>query len=547
MADLVDLGVVQVDPKALVKEIRQDLKDDWFPDSLLHEDRLKGGKVVEAIEENVAKNNGRYMAADSEPHDIPKKGFVLRYSLETPIIDRAYYHVLCRSLLPVYDPLFGERVLSHRMNPKEERGERYIFRHPIEQWRQFEGFARDEAAGNKVVLVTDISNFYENISVEKLQAVLTDKLKLSKVPASDKVRMRATIDELVACLAQWGFDGKKGIPQNRDASSILANVYMMPVDAAMEELGLSYYRYMDDIRVVVDDRYRARRALQDLIGILRKSGLNVNAAKTKILEPGTESYERELGGADLELEQIDQMWKTRSEQVIRRSLGDLKRYTMRLIKERLTQERGFRFAIRRFENLALCNDFELESEYFTEVVEASIQELDEQPYTTDQLVRLLKAAPVDASQLDRVVDFLRDPARSIYDWQNYLLWQLLVYKQYFSDAAIELAMREAADGRGPGRRAGATLLLGASGREEAVELVLSNFERLQGTLEIRAGLIAVHDVAFHKGVKQRVAPFVKAHDFGVYRTLNEGFGGRYHTELEPISFKEMYDEVSQYD
>lgn len=353
--------------------------------------------------------------------------------------------------------------------------------------------------------------------------------------------------ELLNCLKQWAYNEAQGIPQNRDASSILGNIYMLPVDQAMLAKGYQYFRYMDDIRIVADNRYKARAALQDLICELRKYGLNVNGAKTKILTPGTDEYVKELGAPEAELEAIEEMWRSRSGTVIRRSLPHLRSYALKLIAAGRTHERGFRFCINKFCNLALCEEFEVEQAFFSDIVDAAIKELDEQPFASDQLIRFLKAAPVTPVQMEAVVGFIRDRSRSIYAWQGYLVWQLLAYHKHFSDPALEAARAQALDGSSSGVRAGAIHYLGVGGRTEDTQLIMKNFQYLTTPIEIRSALIAIHDVPFRKGVEQDVKPHIQPHDQGVYTTLNKEFRGEHIRRLEPVTFSMMYDEVSQYD
>ena len=168
---------------------------------------------------------------------------------------------------------------------------------------------------------------------------------------------------------------------------------MLPIDEEMLNRGYTYYRYVDDIRIATTNRYAARAALQDLIVELRKLGLNVNSAKTKILEPGMQEYEVELFRRYPDLEQIDNMWRSRSLPVIRRSFEPLRTLALKLVTQGRTQEAAFRFCIQRFENLARCQQMDVPRDYFDPLVTIAIQELDSQPCSSDQLVRFLKAAP----------------------------------------------------------------------------------------------------------------------------------------------------------
>jgi hypothetical protein len=48
--------------------------------------------------------------------------------------------------------------------------------------------------------------------------------------ADEKGKIREYLERLFEWLSEWSFSSARGIPQNRDASSFLANIYMIPVD-----------------------------------------------------------------------------------------------------------------------------------------------------------------------------------------------------------------------------------------------------------------------------------------------------------------------------
>lgn len=467
--------------------------------------------------------------------------------METSLIDRAYYHALAAELLPFYDNLLSPVVLSHRYASSGDRKGRYLFLHPIEQWKLFRGYVAQEANNKNYILVTDVQNYFENIKINLLIRLLRERVAQLEATGLEKARIRTIIDHLSRCLKTWCFRGTHGLPQNRDASSFLGNILMMTIDEAMLKRGYTYFRYMDDIKIVTSSRYKARSALQDLIVELRKIGLNVNAAKTHILEPGTPEYSEIISQGDIELEQIDNMWRSRSLPVIRRSFEPLRRLAIRLIGENRTQERGFRFCVKRFENLALCTEIDLLPSYFESMIEAAITELDTQPCSTDQLVRFLKAAPTTQAQIGRVAGFLRDHERAIYDWQNYLLWQLLVYKEHDDPELIPIARKRISQSSLQADRAGAMLFLGALGEEKDRETVARYFVRCKNHLLQRNALIAVHELAFGRGIKQHVAPHVLPYLKGTYRRIRERFKGCYHRPLPPVSYIDIYDDVTSYE
>jgi len=548
MGDEVDLRWIQFDPDQAVRELRQDFKDDWFPDTLAYRDLLDGQVLSECIRANLAGNDGFFLATRACEQNIPKRRFTLRYALETPYVDRAYFHLLAAQLVPFYDPLLPPNALSHRWNQDQKRGRRYIFKHPIRQWQKFQRYVRDEAGTKDAILVTDVQNYFENIQVDILEQTLRSSISRIKAPPSDLAQIQATISELRRCLESWCFRPTNGLPQNRDASSILANAYMLPVDDVMLSKGYRYYRYMDDIRIVVSDKYEARSALQVLIGELRKRHLNVNGGKTHIAEPGDAEWREATGEGEQVLRDIDHMWGTRSERLIVKSLPYLLEYARRLISEGRTQDRGFRFCMNRFGSLALCDDFTLDKSYFDNISDQVIEELLEQPYSTDQLARYLKAAPLDGSQLDRIALLLADPSKAIYDWQNFHLWQVLLHQNHVTDAVVSLARSRALKSTRIGDRAGSFLYLGAYGSDADRESIASRFGECASPTEHRAALVAIHELPWGKAMKEHVAPNMPPPQKGVYRRLsNWKDRGTYFYPLERVSFRQLFDQVAAYD
>ena len=200
MADIIDFGGFELDSKLLKKQISEDLKDDWFPDSLRFVDILKPEIISEYLTQCLERHDGHYIPEKRYVLNVPKKGFTLRYSLETNIFDRIFYHGIAHYLIPFFDPLLSPRALSHRYADSGYRHGKYIFKHPIEQWKTFEGFVRDELERHPVLLVTDVQNYFENIQIAKVIALLENSLSQINASEADKGRIRYVIDRLAIFL-----------------------------------------------------------------------------------------------------------------------------------------------------------------------------------------------------------------------------------------------------------------------------------------------------------------------------------------------------------
>jgi hypothetical protein len=127
------------------------------------------------------------------------------------------------------------------------------------------------------VLVTDVSGYYEYIDTE----VLSETLDSAGV-AND------VIAGLKGLLKGWHRkSGHAGIPQGPDASAVLANAYLIPVDELMgaEALarGWKYVRWSDDIRVFVGSEDEGRQAAYLLSVAMRRRGLYLSPKKTSVL------------------------------------------------------------------------------------------------------------------------------------------------------------------------------------------------------------------------------------------------------------------------
>ena len=396
----ISLGPIEFDLKLVESQLRMDLRDDWFPDPLRFEDMLTEGHIEYVLTENFEKHNGAFHPKKRALFNIPKSNFTLRYALETSLAERALYHALAMRLLPYYDPLIPWNVFNHRSS--NDASSRYLFRRAVPSWQDFTGVVRDALVNAEVLLSTDLANYFENINLSCLRSILIKELPALLVSPAEKADIRVHISALFKYLESWCYSTKAGLPQNRDASSFLANVYMLPIDRLMLESGYRYFRYMDDIKIACDSEHEARKALKALSLALRKLGLSVNSGKTKIV-PVTD---RQLIGECLDvtdpaLQRIDSIWQTRSLRPIRRSFPLLNELARNQLEIGEIGSRTFRYCIRRLEALASCSEFEVPDLYFSQITPLVISALSDHPASTDQLTRYLRAVALQPLTISR--------------------------------------------------------------------------------------------------------------------------------------------------
>ncbi|ABM39221.1 RNA-directed DNA polymerase [Polaromonas naphthalenivorans] len=420
---------------AVLAHLKQDMRDDWFFDAIQYKDLLSTKKDLKStLSHLLLEGNGSYTGDNRIVYDIPKKGLGIRYALETDFYDRFIYQAVCSYLIPFFDPLLSHRVLGHRYN-KNRLEEKYLFKNRIELWKTFEGVTYTAFRDKKALLATDLINYFENITTEKIKEAFESKLPNIHASGKEKLKIRNAITTLCDLLVKWSYSEKHGLPQNRDSSSFIANMVLNDIDHEMKRRGYDYYRYVDDIKIICDSPRHARKILSELIKELRKVGMNINSSKTKVLtaEEKPDVLAEFFPNTDDRSTAIDNMWRSKSRRVITRSVPLICEMLKECIDKKESQSRQFRFAVNRLSMLVEAEIFDVKSEIAQSLVKIITDTLEEQPASTDQYCRILSILDLDPESLLEIEKYIANDARSIHQWQNYHLWFMLAKKKYKSD------------------------------------------------------------------------------------------------------------------
>ena len=193
----------------------------------------------------------------------------------------------CRVKKKIKDKLFQESSLG--MPPFIKQKTIYSLIDPFEAWYDvWPKFERESVdvcihGDHKYMAVTDISAYFENIQLE----ILRDQL-LSYLPDEQQIT-----NLFIGAFSSWTSEtpqGRKylrGIPQGSDIPRFFGNLFLVPIDLVLKELNgeleIIYYRYMDDIRIFAKTELSAKQAILGFETEIRKRHLNLQSAKTKIL------------------------------------------------------------------------------------------------------------------------------------------------------------------------------------------------------------------------------------------------------------------------
>ncbi|HHT71546.1 MAG TPA: Retron-type reverse transcriptase [Firmicutes bacterium] len=175
---------------------------------------------------------------------------------------------------------FGKGIEARRRPTSEKRVFSYRFSPSVngdlwqtnDSWNDFWGHCRALSEKYQYVLVTDISDFYNQIYHHTVENQLIE----SGFPNPAIKWINRLLGTLTAKVS-------RGIPVGPHAAHILAEAALIPVDNSLLARGLTYCRYVDDIMIFISGKREARRSLSQLAEILDKQQrLHLNRCKTSI-------------------------------------------------------------------------------------------------------------------------------------------------------------------------------------------------------------------------------------------------------------------------
>jgi len=237
--------------------------------------------------------------------DIAKKVLSGRYKSRAPLIYKVEKKLgICRHLMvpSPSDALVLQTIvesISEEIRKSEIKGKAYYSRdkhnvkmpHEVkepgdyemrwsEQWKKFQKDILNFSADYHFLVVTDLTNYFDNIGLRELRHVISSRVTTNEV----------TLDFLFSLIEQlsWNPDylptSLKGLPTiNLEAPRLLAHALLFEVDEILSvKTSGSFVRWMDDINFGVNNVDEACDILGSVNDILKSRGLALNLGKTTI-------------------------------------------------------------------------------------------------------------------------------------------------------------------------------------------------------------------------------------------------------------------------
>jgi len=444
------------------KKIRQ--KQEWKPIDipeilgLSHCKYLYHGHLDERLQAKFS----AYAARNEMPDPLimmyaPKGNFSLRLLARPQLLDWIIYEAIgdwIYAQIRKSDPAIFSRSFSYKMFDKPG----------IKHWLEFVEHCKSlYNNGYSYAVTSDLTGYFDNIRIDELISHL-------KRYMPDSAENKKVLFALEHMLSVWSNNSCSmagyGIPQGPDASYLLGDIFLYPIDEQMRQ-HKHYFRYVDDIRIFCKEELELKISLMDLTKCLRASGLNINAKKTRFLKQ--RKVEELFDPLSSEMASINVRFKKGHRDEILKLTPRVESMLCLSLEADPFEQQHFRFAMWKLCQLAGSDMAHNETKIF-DLIENNFYS---KPHYADNFCKYFSLFSKNHRVIGFLIKFLHS-RENIYEWQETIAIRCLLslnrkfLGQQLSGNDLTFFLRSAADKeKGVVSRAHYCLLAGQYGGQEA--------------------------------------------------------------------------------
>jgi len=223
------------------------------------------------LDENIAEleeaiRTGKYRPRPIKRVYIDKLGSKEKRPLGIPAVrDR----VVQTAMRLVMEPIFETRFRPQSYGFRPNRGSKDALRE----------VDRCLKAGYTCVVDADLKEYFDRIPHDGLMREIRRYIADGRLLALIEGFLG---QDVLEGLSRW--TPEKGTPQGAVISPLLANLYLHPVDEAMEAADFQMIRYADDFVIMCRDETEACKALHQVQQLITERGLVLHSEKTRVVD-----------------------------------------------------------------------------------------------------------------------------------------------------------------------------------------------------------------------------------------------------------------------
>ena len=203
---------------------------------------------------------------------IPKSNGKMRPLGIPTALDRTIQQAIAQPISVIYEEIFSDYSYGFRPN-----------RSCHDAIKQALIYLND---GYEWVIDIDIEQFFDKVNHDKLIQILREQVNDSTTLNLIRKYLKAGVMEQGLIKAT-----ETGVPQGGPLSVILSNIYLDKLDKELEQRGLRFVRYADDVLIFTKSEKAANRVMESISSwIERKLFLKINVTKSKVVRPTRSKY-----------------------------------------------------------------------------------------------------------------------------------------------------------------------------------------------------------------------------------------------------------------